>query len=264
MSRIMNKIFKFLKLIYRKSRGLSAIVYAVLFILTIFQYLYTAASDPGYLVDGERDEWLVIGNRKAQKEIINNAYGNNRNLNSKCFNCNIYKPPRSKHCHHCNKCILQYDHHCPWLNTCIGYGNHCRFWWYLLEETILCFWTFIMFISSYRTKTSSGLRWRSCIIIICLTLLFFLLFFLVLLLLFHSYLASTNQTSHEVTRRKRISEIRDVPLEIHPYSKGCVQNIYYFCCTPQVPYEIQQIPSLEILKQREHHSCMQSLYFNCC
>ena len=38
------------------------------------------------------------------------------------------QPPRAKHCHDCDKCVLQFDHHCVWLGTCIGQGNHCKFW----------------------------------------------------------------------------------------------------------------------------------------
>jgi hypothetical protein len=41
----------------------------------------------------------------------------------------IMQPPRAKHCHDCDKCVLQFDHHCVWLGNCIGQGNHCQFWW---------------------------------------------------------------------------------------------------------------------------------------
>ncbi|KAG0449614.1 hypothetical protein HPP92_027205, partial [Vanilla planifolia] len=37
-----------------------------------------------------------------------------------CVYCNVTQPPRSKHCHDCDKCVLQFDHHCVWLGTCIG------------------------------------------------------------------------------------------------------------------------------------------------
>ncbi|URE36476.1 DHHC palmitoyltransferase [Musa troglodytarum] len=64
-----------------------------------------------------------------------------------CTYCNIIQPPRAKHCHDCDKCVLQFDHHCVWLGTCIGQGNHCRFWWYIFEETILCVWTVVLYIT---------------------------------------------------------------------------------------------------------------------
>ena len=44
-------------------------------------------------------------------------------LNPKCLICNNWKPPRSEHCHLCNKCILTMDHHCLWIGNCIGVHN---------------------------------------------------------------------------------------------------------------------------------------------
>ncbi|KAI5419051.1 Protein S-acyltransferase 10 [Lathyrus oleraceus] len=38
--------------------------------------------------------------------------------------CNVEQPPRAKHCHGCDKCVLQFDHHCVWLGNCIGRGCH--------------------------------------------------------------------------------------------------------------------------------------------
>lgn len=46
------------------------------------------------------------------------------------------QPPRAKHCHDCDKCVLKFDHHCVWLGTCIGQGNHYRFWWVYFPCTI--------------------------------------------------------------------------------------------------------------------------------
>lgn len=48
-----------------------------------------------------------------------------------------FQPPRTKHCHDCDKCVLQFDHHCVWLGTCIGQGNHCRFWWVWFCQLLL-------------------------------------------------------------------------------------------------------------------------------
>ena len=36
-----------------------------------------------------------------------------------CPECEIMKPPISKHCDVCGMCVGVYDHHCPWINNCV-------------------------------------------------------------------------------------------------------------------------------------------------
>ncbi|CAK57481.1 unnamed protein product (macronuclear) [Paramecium tetraurelia] len=44
-----------------------------------------------------------------------------------CPDCSDVKPPRSRHCEICLKCVYKYDHHCPWLSNCIGEKNQYIF-----------------------------------------------------------------------------------------------------------------------------------------
>jgi len=54
-----------------------------------------------------------------------------------CKTCIIPKPPRSKHCSMCNKCVPLYDHHCIWLNQCVGEQNYRWFLLFLFVHVIV-------------------------------------------------------------------------------------------------------------------------------
>lgn len=260
-------------------------LYLLLVAATIFQYLFTAGSNPGYVADALKDELTAESDMKRARDVSTGSsrtersrgvasYSSSTRLNlwlgagsslsnRTCPTCRVFQPPRSKHCHDCDKCVLRFDHYCAWLGTCVGYGNHCRFWWYIFEETLLCLWTSVLYARSLSTGGSDS--WMHfAIVVILLVVLLAALLFLVLLLLFHSYLVITNQTTHELIRRKRIPEFRNVPENVKPYSKGCVRNTLSFCCAPRGIYEIERMPNIMTLKGRANLSYSEALYFNCC
>ncbi|KAF8765416.1 hypothetical protein HU200_008561 [Digitaria exilis] len=275
-------------------------VYGVLVLLALVQYFYTAGSSPGYVVDVMRTGSTMHATFVNTAALSKQSNSRNGNINSPtsraqlqklstmtptsswaqivmdlyppgtssrdwtCGYCRIVQPPRTRHCHDCDKCVLQFDHHCIWLGTCIGKKNHCRFWWYIFEETILSVWTVALYIESLRLDVDKA-WWKDFVGVILLAVLIFILIFLLLLLGFHSYIALTNQTTYEVARRKRIFYLRGVPERVHPFSKGICRNIYDFCCSSQKGYILEALPPTEELEARAaRYTCRDVICCRCC
>ncbi|KAL1295127.1 hypothetical protein HN51_055987 [Arachis hypogaea] len=274
--------------------------YLLLFFVTLIQYFVTSISSPGYVLDAMMTTERNVLYRKTSEasnlpasskngsfvvafegtQAGKNISGNNTPTWSKlvadlypmgttirtwtCSYCNVEQPPRSKHCHDCDKCVLQFDHHCVWLGNCIGQGNHCRFWWYLCEETALCLWTGILYISYLKDHIKSA-WWRDAIMIVLLITLSISLIFLLLLLLFHSYLILTNQTTYELVRRRRIPYLRGIPERVHPFSKGVSRNVYNFCCGSSSVYNMERLPTPQETEEKSRpYTCLDVVSCRCC
>uniref|UniRef100_A0A0E0H4A8 S-acyltransferase n=1 Tax=Oryza nivara TaxID=4536 RepID=A0A0E0H4A8_ORYNI len=175
----------------------------------------------------------------------------------------IHQPPRTKHCHDCDKCVLQFDHHCVWLGTCIAKRNYCRFWWYIFEQTVLTVWTVAFYIQFFYLGIVVS-WWKFAIGIVLLVALILILVVLLPLLIFHAYLALTNQTTYEIARRKRISYLREVPSRVHPFSKGICRNLYDLCISKQRGFFLEAVPPLEVLQARARpYTCRDVISCRC-
>ncbi|XP_024968249.1 protein S-acyltransferase 10-like isoform X2 [Cynara cardunculus var. scolymus] len=260
------------------------LVYLLLFVATLVQYFITCGSSPGYVLDAMKDfaradaslraseisvdhlgETISGDNGTNWTKLVMGMYRHGTSVRScTCSCCNVVQPPRAAHCHDCDKCVLQFDHHCVWLGTCIGQGNHCQFWWYLFEETALCIWTGIWYMEFLQDYIREA--WLiDVIIIIMLVVLSISLMFLLLLLIFHSYLIVTNQTTHELVRRRRIAYMRSIPERVYPFSKGVCRNLYRFCCARSSIYRMEALPSAEEVAQMSiPYSCFDVLSCRCC
>ncbi|KAL4366700.1 hypothetical protein GQ457_05G011980 [Hibiscus cannabinus] len=274
-------------------------LYLSLFSATLVQYFITSSSSPGYVVDAMRavneanmmyqkssmaskqpasskNGSLIVtvegsqsydqgSNPSSWTKLVMDMYPPGTPIRScSCSYCNAEQPPRAKHCHDCDKCVLQFDHHCVWLGTCIGRDNHCKFWWYICEETALCLWTSVLYIS-FLTANISRSWWKDAIMILLLIVLSISILFLLLLLLFHSYLVLTNQTTYELVRRRRISYLRQVPERVFPFSKGVCRNLYNFCCARSSIYSLEALPSPEELEEKASpYTCLDVLSCRCC
>ncbi|KAK6924549.1 Palmitoyltransferase, DHHC domain [Dillenia turbinata] len=268
-------------------------IYLLLFVATLVQYFLTAGSSPGYVldairaarsastskqpaaskngglvitIDGSQRGSNVLGsNTSSWTKLVMDMYPPGSSVRTwTCTYCNVLQPPRAKHCQDCDKCVLQFDHHCVWLGTCIGQGNHSRFWWYICEETALCIWTGVLYIT-YLTVNMSKTWWIDVVMILLLVILTISLIFLILLLLFHSYLILTNQTTYELVRRRRIPYLREIPERVHPFSKGICRNLYNFCCARSSIYAMEPLPSAQELEAKSRpYTCLDVLSCRCC
>ncbi|RDX62806.1 Protein S-acyltransferase 10, partial [Mucuna pruriens] len=136
--------------------------------------------------------------------------------------------------------------------------------WYLCEETSLCLWTGILYIS-YLKAHITRVWWHDAILILLLITLSICLVFLLLLLLFHSYLILTNQTTFELVRRRRIPYLRAIPERVHPFSKGVCRNLYNFCCARSSKYSFEPLPtSQEIEEKSRPYTCSDAVTCRCC
>ncbi|XP_052190199.1 protein S-acyltransferase 10-like [Diospyros lotus] len=276
-------------------------LYLLLFVAALVQYFVTSCSSPGYVIDAMRaanetnpllrkatmtsrqyapskngsfvitvdgkelGRNLLEGNVTPWTKLVMEMYPSGSSARSwTCTHCNIVLPPRAKHCHDCDKCVLQFDHHCVWLGTCIGQGNHCRFWWYISEETAVCLWTGILYITYLKTNITKA-WWIDVIMIFLLATLAIFLVFLLLLLLFHSYLVLSNQTTYELVRRQRIPYLRMIPERVYPFSKGAFRNLYNFCCIRSSIYRLERLPTAQELEENsEPHRCLNVVCCQCC
>ncbi|KAJ6413327.1 hypothetical protein OIU84_006172 [Salix udensis] len=276
-------------------------LYLLLLVATLIQYFVTSCSSPGNVLDAMRDvneknslfsKASMLSKQTASSKngsLIITVEGNQseRNIPGSnvtswtklvldmhppgtsirtvtCSYCNVEQPPRAKHCHDCDRCVLQFDHHCVWLGVCIGWGNHCRFWWYIFEETALCIWTGILYITYLKANISRA--WlKDVIMILLLVTLSIALIFLLLLLIFHSYLILTNQTTYELIRRRRIPYLRAIPERVYPFSKGVCRNLYNFCCARSSIYSLERLPTaMELEDKSRPYTCLEFLTCRCC
>lgn len=171
------------------------IVFGISFSLEIFLLLKTSLTEPGII---PRSTNVSGGSTDNIEQIVNGTLF----VRKWCHTCNIYRPPRGKHCGLCNCCIDKFDHHCTFLSTCIGVRNH-RWFIILLIHTILLAAAVLVF--------GGGDGWIR-IVVIALSVTIILL--VGNMLYFHIRLIFKGTTSYEESKRA-VSESTE-----YPYSLG--------------------------------------------
>ena len=91
------------------------VVYILFFVFTLVVIVLLFISDPG-----------IIENRGLGHDVEDSK-------NLTCRYCNTLKTQNARHCYDCGVCIQNYDHHCDVIGKCIGGGNICLFYLFVVS-----------------------------------------------------------------------------------------------------------------------------------
>ncbi|XP_062520606.1 uncharacterized protein LOC134195575 [Corticium candelabrum] len=185
-------------------------------------FFFANCCDPGFIATNSEEY------SRALREVSNYKSwakaDTSSPLASLCHTCRIVKPPRSKHCRACNRCVSHFDHHCPYINNCIGYNNRSAFLGFLFTNTVTSLFTlFWAFIALYH----SGRDW---IVLLGGGVCLLLTPGVICLFLFQVVIAGRNLTTNEWWNMNRYAAFHTSKGTFqNPYSRGIVNNyLEYF------------------------------------
>ncbi|XP_045534332.1 palmitoyltransferase ZDHHC18-B [Papilio machaon] len=208
---------------------------------TLAALLRTALSDPGIIPRAAPAEAAALEPPDAgrppprAREVL--VRGRPVKLKY-CFTCKMFRPPRASHCSLCDNCVDRFDHHCPWVGNCVGKRNYRYFYAFVVSLSFLAVFVFACAVAhlallargaglaaALRASPASALVAAVC----------FLSVWSVLGLAgFHTYLASTDQTTNEDIKGSFSS--RGGVASPNPYSRGnACANCWHVLCGPLAP-----------------------------
>ena len=274
----------------------AAIVYMhVLLTFTLTNLWLTALTDPGILPRTPRHTKPAVPPEAQEALRISSATGVPITPTSAwkyCQTCNIYRPPRAKHCKACDNCVLAFDHHCPWTGGCVAQRNYVYFFRFLVGATLLTFSTLIcsgcvmymqvMYHQLYdhngggassphrgsprfmdddnvSEAVTSGL-FDSPTTIFTAIITFVSIWSLASLLSYHCYLVSIGETTNENLRDTFSGS--GTP---NPWNRGYFGNLAGTCCAEQtevrIPDQTSTMEAAEYMREllpMKYHAALES------
>ncbi|KAL0266249.1 UNVERIFIED_CONTAM: hypothetical protein PYX00_008849 [Menopon gallinae] len=227
------------------------VVSGLLFIFTMSALLRTSFSDPGVIPRATQDEAALFDKQievpnasnsptyrppPRTKEIL--VKGQSVKLKY-CFTCKIFRPPRASHCSLCDNCVDRFDHHCPWVGNCVGRRNYRYFYMFITSLAFLCVFIFACVITHLIMITRDDKPFLDAVkdspaSVVIAVICFFAVWSVLGLAGFHTYLASSNQTTNEDLKGSFSSKRGQEGF--NPYSEGNVcSNCFHVLCGPVPP-----------------------------
>lgn len=236
---------------------------AALFLFTLSALLRTALSDPGIIPRAQPQEAAALDGDCASAAVGNgngagNGAGNGtarppprarevlvrgRPVKLKyCFTCKMFRPPRASHCSLCDNCVERFDHHCPWVGNCVGKRNYRYFYTFVVSLSFLAVFVFAcavahLALAARGAGLAAALRASPASALVA-AVCFLSVWSVLGLAGFHTYLASTDQTTNEDIKGS-FSARRAPPgsgAGANPYSRGnACANCWHVLCGPLAP-----------------------------
>ncbi|XP_015174340.1 PREDICTED: uncharacterized protein LOC107065291 isoform X2 [Polistes dominula] len=227
------------------------VIGGLLFVFVMSALFRTSFSDPGVIPRATPDEAAYI---EKQIEVPNN--GNSKTYRPPprtkevlvrgqpvklkyCFTCKIFRPPRASHCSLCDNCVERFDHHCPWVGNCVGRRNYRYFYAFIVSLAFLCVFIFACAVTHLIMLTRDDRPFLEAVklspgSVIVGVICFFSAWSILGLAGFHTYLATSNQTTNEDIKGSFTSKIGQE--SFNPYSRGNIcGNCFYVLCGPSPP-----------------------------
>ncbi|XP_049866284.1 palmitoyltransferase ZDHHC18-B [Pectinophora gossypiella] len=226
---------------------------AALFVLTLAALLRTALSDPGIIPRAAPAEAAALGPPDAARPPprAREVLVRGRLVKLKyCFTCKMFRPPRASHCSLCDNCVDRFDHHCPWVGNCVGKRNYRYFYTFVVSLSFLAVFVFACAVTHLALLArgpggggagaggggaglAAALRASPASAVVA-AVCFLSVWSVLGLAGFHTYLASTDQTTNEDIKGS-FSTRRGVA-NPNPYSRGnACANCWHVLCGPLAP-----------------------------
>ncbi|KAJ8732376.1 hypothetical protein PYW07_014975 [Mythimna separata] len=214
---------------------------AALCALTLAALLRTALSDPGIIPRAAPAEAAALEAAEAgrppprAREVL--VRGRAVKLKY-CFTCKMFRPPRASHCSLCDNCVDRFDHHCPWVGNCVGKRNYRYFYTFVVSLSFLAVFVFACAVTHVALLArgaglAAALRATPASAVVA-AVCFLSVWSVLGLAGFHTYLASTDQTTNEDIKGS-FSTRRGVS-NPNPYSRGnACANCWHVLCGPLAP-----------------------------
>ncbi|KAL4454038.1 hypothetical protein ABPG73_009837 [Tetrahymena malaccensis] len=128
------------------TNGFWILLLTFLLFISFISFLLSWLIEPGYIRTTDKKKDLEYQLKCLQQSNDDHEI---------CYECILLRPPRSKHCEYCQRCVTVYDHHCPWINNCVGANNYL--WFQIFIFSTFFYGIFIVVTSSmYMMESNYG------------------------------------------------------------------------------------------------------------